>query len=191
VDDDLVARLVEESVAPLLGVLRARGIDYRGVLYAGLMLTPSGPKVLEFNVRFGDPETQVVLPRFEGDLAALLAEAAAGELVSTPRFVDDAAVCVVMAARGYPEAPEVGDPVEGLDEAGAMESVTVFHAGTRQVDGGPVVTSGGRVLGVTALGSSIAEARSRAYRAVEAIGWPGHLHRRDIAARVAESESVR
>jgi len=191
VDDDLVAQLVEESVAPLLGVLRARGIDYRGVLYAGLMLTPSGPKVLEFNVRFGDPETQVVLPRFEGDLAALLAEAAAGELVSTPRFVDDAAVCVVMAARGYPEAPEVGDPVEGLDEAGAMESVTVFHAGTRQVDGGPVLTSGGRVLGVTALGSSIAEARSRAYRAVEAIGWPGHLHRRDIAARVAESESVR
>ena len=134
VDDALVDALVAEAVAPLVEALRARGIDYRGVLYAGLMLTPTGPKVLEFNVRFGDPETQVVVPRFEGDLAALLAEVAAGALVTTPRFAPDPAVCVVLASEGYPESPRTGDPIAGLDEAGALPGVTVFHAGT---DGRP------------------------------------------------------
>ncbi len=179
VDDALVAHLVDEAVAPLVDVLRARGIDYRGVLYAGLMLTPEGPKVLEYNVRFGDPETQVVLPRYDGDLAALLAEVAAGRLQTTPRFVPEAAVCVVLASEGYPEAPRVGDTIEGLDEVGPHASV--FHAGTRAGEAGEVVTSGGRVLGVTALGPTVEQARSRAYGSVARIGWPGMQHRTDIA----------
>jgi phosphoribosylamine--glycine ligase len=190
VDDQAVDRLVEEAVAPLVTVLLARGIDYRGVLYAGLMLTPDGPKVLEFNVRFGDPETQVVLPRLDTDLTGLLAEAASGALHSTPRFTDDAAVCVVMASEGYPESPRHGDLITGLDEAGSVEGVMVFHAGTgRSADG--LVSAGGRVLGVTAVGPTLGEARSRAYRAVEAISWPGAHARSDIAAEVAtEAEAV-
>jgi phosphoribosylamine--glycine ligase len=183
VDDALVGSLVAEAVVPLVATLRARGIDYRGVLYAGLMLTPSGPKVLEFNVRFGDPETQVVLPRFDGDLCALLAEVAAGELVTTPRFTPDPAVCVVLASEGYPDAPRTGDPIRGLDAAGSVPGVTVFHAGTAgDPSGEGVATSGGRVLGVTALGATQDEARARAYRAVGAIAWPGMQHRTDIAA---------
>jgi len=184
VDDGMVRRLVDSAVAPLVAALRARGIEYRGVLYAGLMLTPDGPKVLEFNVRFGDPETQVVLPRYEGDLAALLAEAASGALTTVPRFAPDAAVCVVLASEGYPEAPRTGDVITGLDAAAAVEGVTVFHAGTADAAGGPegaVVTAGGRVLGVTALGATIDDARRRAYRAVDAIDWPGMHHRADIA----------
>jgi phosphoribosylamine--glycine ligase len=193
VDDVLVARLVDESVAPLVRALRGRGIDYRGVLYAGLMLTPAGPKVLEFNVRFGDPETQVVLPRLEGDLTGLLAEVASGSLRTRPRFTDAAAVCVVMASEGYPESPRTGDTVAGLNAAARIEGVTVFHAGTAWAGGaaagdGSVVTAGGRVLGVTALGPTIAEARSRAYRGVGAISWPGVHFRTDIAAS-ADSDS--
>jgi phosphoribosylamine--glycine ligase len=189
VDDTLVASLVDEAVAPLVATLRARGIDYRGVLYAGLMLTPTGPKVLEFNVRFGDPETQVVLPRFLGDLGALLAEVAAGALVTTPRFVPDAAVCVVLASEGYPDHPRTGDAVGGLAEAGMVNGVTVFHAGTAPEPAGDgVVTSGGRVLGVCALGTTLSEARSRAYAGVDAIAWPGMQHRTDIALAVARSD---
>ncbi len=184
VDDALVDRLVDEAVAPLLPVLAARGIDYRGVLYAGLMLTASGPKVLEFNVRFGDPETQVVLPRFDGDLTALLAEVADGRLTTRPRFVDEAAVCVVAAAPGYPEAPRTGDPIDGLD-AVDDPAVRVFHAGTR-LDGGRLVTAGGRVLGITALAPTVAEARRRAYAATDRISWPGMVHRTDIAERAAD-----
>jgi len=188
VDDALVASLVEEAVAPLVVALRARDIDYRGVLYAGLMLTPSGPRVLEFNVRFGDPETQVVLPRYDGDLVALLAEVAAGALVTTPRFTPDPAVCVVLASEGYPESPRTGDAVSGLAGAGAVPGVTVFHAGTADDPAsGDVVTSGGRVLGVTALGATLEEARDRAYAAVADISWPGMQYRTDIArAAVAD-----
>jgi len=188
VDDALVASLVEEAVAPLVVALRARGIDYRGVLYAGLMLTPTGPKVLEFNVRFGDPETQVVLPRYDGDLCALLAEAAAGALVTTPRFAPDPAVCVVLASEGYPDHPRTGDPIAGLGAAADLPGVTVFHAGTAPDPAGPgVVTSGGRVLGVTALGATLAEARTRAYAGVAALSWPGVQHRDDIALEAAAS----
>ena len=181
VDDALVAQLVDEAVVPLVAVLRARGIDYRGVLYAGLMLTPDGPKVLEYNVRFGDPETQVVLPRYDGDLAALLAQVAAGQLKTTPRFVADAAVCVVLASEGYPESPRTGDAIEGLDEAGGAEHTSVFHAGTRWGGEGRVLTAGGRVLGVTAMGPTIDGARAQAYEAVAQLGWPGMQHRTDIA----------
>ena len=184
VDDALADRLVEEAVAPLVRALAARGIDYRGVLYAGLMLTPDGPKVLEFNVRFGDPETQVVLPRLEGDLTGLLAEVAAGSLTTTPRFADRSAVCVVLASPGYPESPRTGDVIAGLDGAAAVDGVTVFHAGTSTTTGaaaGAVQTAGGRVLGVTALGGSLDDARRRAYRGVSAISWPGMQARTDIA----------
>jgi phosphoribosylamine--glycine ligase len=184
VDNAMVRRLVDSAVAPLVAALRSRGIEYRGVLYAGLMLTPDGPKVLEFNVRFGDPETQVVLPRYEGDLAALLAEAASGALITVPRFAPDAAVCVVLASEGYPDAPRTGDVITGLGDAAAVEGVTVFHAGTALAAGGPegtLVTAGGRVLGVTALGPTIADARRRAYRALDAIDWPGMHLRSDIA----------
>jgi phosphoribosylamine---glycine ligase len=139
--------------------------------------------VLEYNVRFGDPETQVVVPRIDGDVTALLAEVASGRLRTTPRFTADAAVCVVMAAEGYPEAPRTGDPIAGLDQAGAVEGVTVFHAGTAPAPGGGVVSAGGRVLGVTGLGSSLEQARARAYRGVAAISWPGVQVRSDIAAR--------
>jgi phosphoribosylamine--glycine ligase len=208
VDAAMVDRLVDEAVAPLVAVLRARGIDYRGVLYAGLMLTPDGPKVLEFNVRFGDPEAQVVLPRLDGDLAGLLAEVADGSLRTEPRFLPDAAVCVVLASDGYPEAPRTGDAIAGLHEAGSMDGVTVFHAGTALPHGGrsggsgagregadthgveTVVTSGGRVLGVTALAGTIEGARRRAYRGVSAISWPGMQFRSDIALAAAGGEAV-
>jgi phosphoribosylamine--glycine ligase len=189
VDDDLVATLVDRAVAPLVEALRARGVDYRGVLYAGLMLTPDGPKVLEFNVRFGDPETQVVLPRFEGDLTGLLAEVAAGRLTTVPRFQDTAAVCVVLAAPGYPESPDTGHRIEGLAEAGAEDGVVVFHAGTAR-DGAGVVTAGGRVLGVTGLGTTVAEARRRAYRGVADISWPGAQSRSDIARSASDDATV-
>jgi phosphoribosylamine---glycine ligase len=194
VGESLVARLLDDAVAPLVAVLRARGIDYRGVLYAGVMLTPDGPKVLEFNVRFGDPETQVVLPRLEGDLTGLLAEAARGALVTAPRFVDTAAVCVVLAAAGYPEAPRTGDVIAGLDRAAAVDGVTVFHAGTAPAGAasgpGPVVTSGGRVVGVTGLGDSIGEARAQAYLGVSAISWPGMQGRSDIAMAASLGSSA-
>jgi phosphoribosylamine---glycine ligase len=190
VDDALVASLVDQAVAPLVAALRNRGIDYRGVLYAGLILTPDGPKVLEFNVRFGDPETQVVLPRFEGDLVALLAEVAAGSLTTVPRCTSQAAVCVVMASAGYPETPRTGDLITGLDDAAVLDGVTVFHAGTAAtteddgVAGAGVVTAGGRVLGVTGVGGSIGEARDRAYAGVAAISWSGAQVRSDIARLV-------
>ncbi|MFN2608218.1 MAG: phosphoribosylamine--glycine ligase [Acidimicrobiales bacterium] len=125
----VVAEVVERSVEPTLAALRTRGIDYRGVLYAGVILTADGPKVLEYNVRFGDPEAQVVLPRYRGDLAALLAEAAAGRLRSEPSFADDAAVTVVLAAPGYPAAPRTGDPIRGVAEAAAVPGVRVYCAG--------------------------------------------------------------
>jgi phosphoribosylamine--glycine ligase len=157
------------------------GIDYRGVLFAGLMLTPEGPKVLEFNVRFGDPETQVVLPRLRGDVAALLGEAAAGSLHTTPTFTGDAAVTVVCAAEGYPSTPRTGDVITGLEEAAAVPGVTVYCAGVGQDDRGRLVTAGGRVLNVTGMGATVAEARARAYEAVGRLHWPGLHHRRDIA----------
>ena len=172
----------EDIIDRTLAELRARGIDYRGVLYAGLMLTPDGVKVLEYNVRFGDPEAQVVLPRCTGDLAAMLAEAAAGSLRSEPGFVDDTCVCVVLAAEGYPLAPRSGEAIAGLDQAAAVEGVLVFEAGVTRDDDGTLRTAGGRVLDVCALGPTRPIARRRAYEAVARISFPGMHHRRDIAA---------
>jgi phosphoribosylamine--glycine ligase len=185
VDHRLIDGVLDQAVEPLVGALRRRGIDYRGVLYAGLILTADGPRVLEYNVRFGDPETQVVLPRLTEDLTGLLAEAAAGRLRTEPRFSPDASVCVVLASEGYPGTPRTGDRIDGLEEAATVEGVTVFHAGTALDDEGSFVTAGGRVLGVSALGPTIAEARARAYAAVDRIGWEGMQYRTDIAARAA------
>ena len=185
VGPDVMSLVMDEAVEPTLAALRARGIDYRGVLYAGLMLTPAGPKMLEYNVRFGDPETQVVLPRLSTDLADLLAEAAAGELRSEPGFVDEAAVTVVCASPGDPQAPQTGAVIEGLDRARAVDGVTIFSAGVASDAAGRLVTAGGRVLDVTAMGPDLATARARAYEAVGHLHWPGLHARSDIAEAAA------
>jgi phosphoribosylamine---glycine ligase len=170
-------------VQPTLDALRDRGIDYRGILYAGLMLTPEGPKVVEFNVRFGDPEAQVVLPRYAGDLAQLLHEAASGELVTEPSFVDDAAVTVVLATGGYPVKPyDTGHTILGLAEAEAIEGVTVYRYAVDEAGR----AAGGRVVCVTALAPTVADARAKAYAAVDKISWPGMHYRTDIAESEGE-----
>ena len=181
--------VVEVAVEPTLEALRKRDIDYRGVLYAGLMRTPDGLKVIEFNVRFGDPEAQVVLPRLSSDLAAILAEAANGRIETAPTFVPDATVCVVLAVEGYPESPRAGDLITGIDAAEALDGVTVYCAGvTAGARPGELVTAGGRVLNVIARASTLTTARERAYEAVGRISWPGMQFRTDIAAAAANKE---
>jgi phosphoribosylamine--glycine ligase len=189
-----VAQLMDTAVLPLVEELCRRGIDYRGVLYAGLMLTPEGPKVIEYNVRFGDPETQVVLPLLASDPAELLLAVANSALdeVAPPSFADAAAVCVVLASAGYPEHPRLGDTIEGLTSTGQsiaeIDGSTVFHAGTgRHSLSGPFHTAGGRVLGVTALAPTLEEARANAYAAAAPIEWEGMQLRHDIAALAAGS----
>lgn len=168
---------------PWLAGCAADGIDFRGLLYPGVMLTPDGPRVLEFNARFGDPETQVYLTRLENDLAELLLASAEGRLEGTQlRWKPESAVCVVMASGGYPGNIRKGLPILGLAEAEAMPSTKVFHAGTALKDG-VTVTNGGRVLGVTALGPTLQEARDRAYAAVHRICFEGVHVRSDIAAK--------
>jgi phosphoribosylamine---glycine ligase len=182
VDDALVDDVMRRFVEPTLAELRRRGIDYRGVLYAGLMLTPEGPKLVEYNVRFGDPEAQVVLPRLTSDLAQLLAAAAAGDLshVPPPTAAADACVTVVLATEGYPAAPRTGDVVQGIAAAEAV-GATVFCAGVARGETGDLVTSGGRVLAVTGTGTSVAAARDHAYQAASMISWQGRHNRSDIA----------
>jgi len=186
---DVVAMVMDDAVAPTLEALRSMGIDYRGVLYAGLMLTPAGPKMLEYNVRFGDPETQVVLPRLTSDLGELLAAAASGGLAEPPVFDDGAAVTVVCAAEGYPRDVRTGDRIDGIAEAEAVEGVSVFCAGVGAGPDGGLVTAGGRVLAVTGQGPDLASARRRAYDAVGHVTWPGMHHRHDIAS-VAVGDSA-
>ena len=184
--ETVVEEVMAKAVAPTLETLGRRGVPYRGVLYAGLMLTPDGPKILEYNVRFGDPECQVVVPRLASDLATHLAETAAGALREPLRWRDEAAVTVVLAAGGYPASPRTGDVIAGLDAAAEVEGVTVFHAGTAAGERpGEIRTAGGRVLNVTALGATLADARARAYEAAGRISWPGMQYRRDIAAAAA------
>jgi phosphoribosylamine--glycine ligase len=188
VDESLVEEIMERAVNPTLNCLRDRGIDYRGVLYAGVILTPEGPKILEFNVRFGDPETQAVLPRWEGDVAEVLAAAAAGRLdtVAPPTFSADASVTVVAAVPGYPTSPRIGDLVEGFLDAAGDEGVHLYSAGmARSADGEGLVTAGGRVLALQALGVTVDEARRRVYEAIRKVSWPGMHYRHDIAAGVA------
>ena len=182
--DGFLAEVQDRIVDPTLAELRRRGIDYRGVLYAGLMVTPEGPKLVEYNVRFGDPDSQVVLLRCTSDLGALLAEAAAGDLRSEPTFDDGAAVLVVAAAEGYPAAPRTGDVIEGLAEAAAVEGATVLAAGVGVDDAGRLRTGGGRVLDVVGLGTDVTRARARAYEALGHLTWPGMHHRTDIASEV-------
>jgi len=164
--------------------MAAEGRPFKGVLYAGLMLTPGGPKLIEYNVRFGDPEAQVLLPRLRSDLLPALRAARDGVLGEFDlRWHEEAAVCVVLAAAGYPGEPRKGTEIRGLDAAAAGDpDVILFHAGTRR-DGDRILADGGRVLDVVALGADVAEARSRAYGAVDRIDWPEGFCRRDIGWR--------
>ena len=164
--------------------LRAEGIDYRGCLYGGFMLTPAGPKVLEFNARFGDPETQVVLPRLKNDLVEVMLACAEQRLADVElSWRDEWAVSVVLTSAGYPGSYEKGKVITGIDDADAMENVTVYHAGTALREDGAVVTSGGRVIDVTALGATFEAARNLAYEACEKIDFEGKTYRRDIGLR--------
>jgi phosphoribosylamine--glycine ligase len=170
-------------LSPWLKGCAAEGIDYHGILYPGVMLTKSGPRVLEFNARFGDPETQVYLPRMETDLFELLEASVSGNLNKLElRWKPEVAVCVVTASAGYPGSYAKGKPISGLEEAAALPHTKVFHAGTATANG-RIVTSGGRVLGVTAWGADLATACARAYEAVEKIQFDGAQFRRDIAAK--------
>jgi len=184
---ELHERIMNEVMHPTVAGLARRGITYRGVLYAGMMITADGPRVLEFNVRFGDPECQVIMARFGGDLLGLMMATVDGRLAEIEMQWDDRpAVCVVMAAGGYPGAYEKGQVIEGLDRLRDWSDGMVFHAGTARQDG-RVVTAGGRVLGVTALGADIAAAVDSAYAAADQITWPGAHYRRDIAHRALRS----
>jgi phosphoribosylamine--glycine ligase len=178
--DDVIARFVQ----PTLDELQRRDVDYRGVLYTTVMITPDGPKLVEYNVRFGDPDSQVVLLRLTSDLAALLAEAAAGSVIGTPTYDEDAAVLVVVAAEGYPGDVRTGDVIEGLEAAGLVEGVTVLCAGVAASDDGDLITAGGRVLDVVGRGPDVPQARARAYEAISHLRWPGSFHRTDIASEV-------
>jgi phosphoribosylamine--glycine ligase len=183
VDDDLVDQVRRTILEPTVAELARRGARYQGLLYAGLTLTADGPKVLEFNCRFGDPETQVILPRMTSDLADLAWAVAEGTLSGCKVSWDPrACVVVVLAAGGYPGAYRTGLEVEGLQEAAALSGVHLFHAGTALDPAGRVRTAGGRVLGVTALGDDLADARSRAYEAAGLVRFGGAHYRRDIAA---------
>jgi phosphoribosylamine---glycine ligase len=175
---------------PIVDELRRRGTPFHGVLYAGLMMTASGPKVLEYNARFGDPETQAVLPRLRSDVLELLeGSSRPGGLSGVePEWSPDWAVTLVLASRGYPASSSKGDPISGLDEAEAL-GAEVLHAGTTEY-GGRIITAGGRVLNVTGTGASPAEARERAYAAAERIRFDGRQMRSDIAARAVEREAV-
>jgi phosphoribosylamine---glycine ligase len=184
-DADLEARIWEDTVAPTFRALRDEGIRYRGCLFAGLMLTADGPKVLEYNCRFGDPETEVLMPRIGADPAELLLACAEGRLAGWARSErPQAAVSVVLASGGYPGPCETGFDIHGLAAAAQVDGVTVFHAGTAE-RGGRVVTAGGRVLAVSALGSTLRDARARAYEACGRIAFEGMQYRRDIALTAA------
>ena len=190
VDVALYRRIVDQAVRPIVMELDRMGIGFRGVLYAGVILTKLGPKVLEYNVRFGDPETQVLLPRLKSDLLGLLWAAAQGEaLPAEAEWQPGACVGVVMASRGYPATSGKGDVITGVEEAGALPGVQVFQGGTARTDEG-LVTAGGRVLVVSALGGSFAEARRRAYEGVSKIGFPGEQHRTDIGLRAEQRETA-
>jgi phosphoribosylamine--glycine ligase len=179
---DLVETVTKTVLQPTVDEMARRGTPFQGLLYAGLALTSDGPKVIEFNVRFGDPETQVVLARLTTPLAGLLLTAASGELAGTAlEWSDDAAVTIVMAALGYPGTPTTGQPIDGLHDA--ARCATVLHAGTRLEDG-KVLTNGGRVLSVTATGADVQTARAAAYDGVHAVRFPGAHWRSDIAAGI-------
>lgn len=176
--------LMEIAVHPTVEELKNRNIDYRGVLFAGFMMTEDGPKLLEFNVRFGDPEAQVILPRLRGNFAEILMEAAEGNLSTVPTVDDDAMVTVVLASEGYPSKPITGHVILGVDAALAIDGASVYFAGVDKNENGELITNGGRVLNVCGRASSLEKARAIAYQAVELISWEGMQYRTDIGASV-------
>ncbi|MBY0225659.1 MAG: phosphoribosylamine--glycine ligase [Hyphomicrobium sp.] len=180
---DMIERTMADIVRPTVAAMAARGTPFKGVLFAGLMITADGPKLIEYNVRFGDPETQVLMLRLKSDLLAAMLATAGGVLDSFDlQWSDDAALTVVFAAEGYPGTPKKGTEIRGLEAARAIEGVEIFHAGTKAVDG-RIVADGGRVLAVTARGRTVADAQARAYQAIDRIDWPGGFFRRDIGWR--------
>ncbi len=182
ISDAVMHQIETEVLVPIADALRRDEIEFRGVLYAGIMLTPGGPKVLDFNVRFGDPECQPLIARLQSDLVELLWATSSGNLDQIDvQYTPQACVCVVLASKGYPDSPKTGDPISGIEDAEQVEGVTVFHAGTKLNDEGRVVTAGGRVLSVTALGDTMEQARERAYEAAEMIHFEGMQMRTDIA----------
>lgn len=185
--EELVRRADNEIVQPTIKAMAAEGAPYRGVLYAGLMATADGPKVVEFNARFGDPECQVLMMRLDGDIVPYLMACARGELgkLPPPPFKAQTAICVVLAAKGYPDSPLEGSTIRGAEQDFGPD-VMVFHAGTKRKVDGQLVAAGGRVLNVCALGDDVAQARERAYAAIRRIDWPGGFHRSDIAWRAME-----
>ncbi len=188
----LTAELEDEAmsriVLPTVNAMAEAGTPYSGVLYAGLMLTAEGPKLIEYNVRFGDPECEAIMPRILGDFAALLRSVAAGADFAAPGLSADASMTVVVAARGYPGLPAKGGHIACIEQAEAVEGVTVFHAGT-SIHGRQLVASGGRVLAVTAVGSTLADARNRAYRAIDRIEFADGFCRRDIGWRELDRQA--
>jgi len=188
-DAAMSARVMTEIVDPTLRAMKAMGAPYKGVLYAGLMITREGPKLIEYNARFGDPETQVLMLRLMSDLVPALLASRDGQLKSFDlRWYPDPALTVVMAANGYPGNYARGSVIEGLDAAAAVEGVEIFHAGTK-AEGGKILANGGRVLDVSAIGKTVAEAQRRAYEAISKIRWPGGFCRHDIGWRAVERES--
>lgn len=182
-------RILHEILKPLLAGLKKRGVRYRGVIYVGLMITENGPKVLEFNARFGDPECQPIMMRLKSDLVSLLEATIDGKLSQVqPEWYEDPAVCVVLSARGYPGSYDKGAEVHGLDQLKHWNKGFVFHAGTTK-ENGRWITSGGRVLGVTARGSDIGDAVKNVYLAVSQINWDGMHYRKDIARRALKKVS--
>ena len=180
-DEATLARAVREIVEPSLKGSRADRLDFRGVLFVGLMLTAEGPRVLEYNVRFGDPETQAILVRLRSDLAEIFGAVARGGLGGLRvEWSEEASACVVLAARGYPERPVTGALIEGLEEAERVQGVQIFHAGTARAEDGTLRTAGGRVLGVTATGAALGEALARCYESASRVRWDGMHYRRDI-----------
>jgi len=181
--DIMRQKLRDKIMFPLVRAMKAEGRPYKGILYAGLMLTTLGPKILEFNARFGDPETQPFLLRMQSDIVPLFEACIDGTLDQCDlQWKPETSICVVMAAKGYPGSYEKGKEISGLDEAGALPDVVVFHAGTK-LENGKILTNGGRVLGVTASGSDTPSARAKAYAAVDKIKWDGIHYRKDIGAR--------
>ncbi len=184
VTDAVAADVMARIIRPTIAAMAAEGRPFKGVLYAGLMLTADGPKLLEYNVRFGDPECQVLCVRLMSDLLPALIASHDGQLGNFHlRWHDKAALTVVMAAKGYPEAYRKGTEIRGLEQAAALPDVTIFHAGTKRGDDGRLLANGGRVLNVTAIGQTIAEAKGRAYAAIDLVDWPDGFCRRDIGWR--------
>ncbi|MFN3672910.1 MAG: phosphoribosylamine--glycine ligase [Bosea sp. (in: a-proteobacteria)] len=184
----LQERVMTEIIAPTLTGMARRGTPFKGVLYAGLMITAQGPKLIEYNVRFGDPECEVLMPRLRSDIVPALLACCDGVLGNVDlRWSDDVALTVVMAAKGYPAEPETGSAIKGIEKAAALEDVLVFHAGTKQ-SATDLVASGGRVLNIVGLGKTVREAQAKAYRGVDLIDWPGGFCRRDIGWQAVKRE---